>query len=143
MPQSGFEPTLDRAIECTPRAPAEARRALEQLDRDVDSSLLRDLQLIVSELVTNSVRHSGSGEPLRLRAWWRPSGLKVEVADGGTGFEADAGGRGDSAEGGRGLLILDRLAERWGVANDTRNRVWFEVALSPSRAPRGLTQRAS
>ena len=46
---------------------------------DVDAGVLRDAQLLVSEVVTNSVRHSGSDEPIRLRVWARRSGLKVEV----------------------------------------------------------------
>ena len=50
--------------------------------------MLRDAQLLVSELVTNSIKHSGSDDPIRLRVWTRSSGLKVEVADGGFGFEA-------------------------------------------------------
>jgi anti-sigma regulatory factor (Ser/Thr protein kinase) len=135
-----FEPTLDHTIGCSPRAPAEARRAVEGLGAEVDIALIRDVQLVVSELVTNSVRHSGSNEPIRLRAWARPSGLKVEIADGGDGFEPPAaGGDGREAEGGRGLLILDALAERWGVTSDARTCVWFEVAQRPSGGRRAQT----
>jgi anti-sigma regulatory factor (Ser/Thr protein kinase) len=128
MPRSGFEPTLDRTIECTLRAPAEARRACEQLAPEVEQAVLRDVQLVVSELVTNSVRHSGSGEPIRLRAWAKANGLKVEIADAGRGFEpADDAGDVES-EGGRGLLILESLADRWGVNLDAYTRVWFEIS---------------
>jgi anti-sigma regulatory factor (Ser/Thr protein kinase) len=55
-------------------------------------------------------------------------GLNVEIADGGFGFAAGAAGAGDDAEGGRGLMILDALAERWGISRDGRTRVWFEIA---------------
>lgn len=90
---------------------------------------LRDVQLLVSELVTNSVRHSGSSEPIHLRAWLGSGGLRVEIADGGSSFEAGpAGAAGHDGEGGRGLMILDALAERWGVSHDARSRVWFEIA---------------
>ena len=145
MPRSGFEPTLDRTIVCTSRAPAEARRAVEELEGELEAGLIADVQLVVSELVTNSVRHSGSDQPIRLRAWLRPSGVRVEIADDGCGFEPD-GLRPDAiSEGGRGLLILEALAERWGVRSDTRSRVWFE--LSPRaesvRDARGLTNAAS
>ena len=145
MPRSGFEPTLDRTIASTPRAPAEARRAVEELAPELEGGVIADIQLIVSELVTNSVRHSGSDQPVRLRAWLRSSGVKVEIADGGLGF-VPAGRRPDHiSEGGRGLLILEALAERWGVQSDTRSRVWFELSPRAERVrdARRLTNAAS
>jgi anti-sigma regulatory factor (Ser/Thr protein kinase) len=131
MATIGFDPALDRTIECSQRAPSDARRAVAELGPTVEAGVVRDLQLLVSELVTNSVRHSGSRDPIRLRVWTRPTGLKVEIADGGFGFEATHGGSADDAEGGRGLMILEALAERWGVSRDARARIWFELALRP------------
>ena len=128
MAPTGLDPALARTIECSPRAPADARRAVGELAPSVTSGLLNDVQLLVSEVVTNSVRHSGSDEPIRLRVWERPSGLKVEIADGGYGFDAAPVGAGGDDEGGRGLMIVDALAERWGVADDAHGRVWFEIA---------------
>jgi anti-sigma regulatory factor (Ser/Thr protein kinase) len=124
----GFDPAVDATLESSRQAPGVARRAVEELAADVDPGVLRDAQLLVSEVVTNSIRHSGSADPIRLRVWNRRGGLKVEVADGGYGFEAGPGGAGDDAEGGRGLMILDALADRWGVHHDARARVWFELA---------------
>ena len=135
-----FEPTLEATIDCSRRAPAEARRVVERLGDRIDVGLLRDLQLLISELVTNSVRHSGSRCAIHLRAWTRPGGLKVEIADGGYGFVPDATGGGVDDEGGRGLLILDTLAERWGVSADGPSRVWFELesrSVSGTRAQAG------
>jgi anti-sigma regulatory factor (Ser/Thr protein kinase) len=120
---------LDCTIECSPHAPADARQAVGELAGSVAREILRDAQLLVSELVTNSVRHSGSPEPIQLRAWTRSGGLKVEIADGGRGFEADSASVAHDSEGGRGLMILEALAERWGVSRDARSRVWFEIAL--------------
>lgn len=134
MAVTRFDPALDTTIDCSPRAPSDARRAVDQLAAEVDAALLRDVQLLVSELVTNSVRHSGSGAAIRLRVWARPSGLEVEVADGGPGFAAAPARARDEAEGGRGLVIVDALAERWGVRSGPRTRVWFEVA-HPAAAP--------
>ena len=131
MSPPGFDPALDETIEHSPRAAAVARRAVEEIGADVDPGVVRDAQLLVSEVVTNSIKHSGSDDPIRLRVWARRRGLKVEVADGGFGFEAapvkDAG----DAEGGRGLLILDTLADRWGTTRDARARVWFELSPRP------------
>jgi len=139
---SGFAPRLDRTIESSPRAPADARRAVEDLAvyldlaDAADASLLRDIQLLVSELATNSVRHSGSDEPIRLRAWIRESGLRVEVADVGFGFEKTDVSPGSDAESGRGLLILDALTDRWGITRDAQTRVWFEIGRRPQSSGR-------
>jgi anti-sigma regulatory factor (Ser/Thr protein kinase) len=134
VPRFGFEPAVDTAIACSPRAPGEARRAVAQIEDQVDAGLMRDVKLVVSELVTNSVRHSGCTEPIRLRAWTRPAGLRIEIIDSGAGFEPEPPRAAGEEEGGRGLLILDSLAERWGVSRDDRTRVWFEVSHAPPGA---------
>jgi anti-sigma regulatory factor (Ser/Thr protein kinase) len=133
----GFDPAVDETIDCDPRAPSIARRAVEQLSANVDPGVLRDAQLLVSEVVTNSIRHSGSDDPIQLRVWQRAAGLKVEVADGGFGFEADEPPLATDGEGGRGLLILETLADRWGTSCGARARVWFVLSPRPvSRSAR-------
>ena len=128
MSPAGFDPAVDETIDCDPRAPAIARRAVEEVAANVDPGVLRDAQLLVSEVVTNSIKHSGSDDPIQLRVWERSTGLKIEVADGGFGFEpAEPRDRGVD-EGGRGLLILEALADRWGTSYDARARVWFELS---------------
>ncbi len=133
----GFDPEVDETIDCDPRAPSIARRAVEELSAKVDPGLLRDAQLLVSEVVTNSIKHSGSDEPIQLRVWHRSTGLKVEVADGGFGFESAEPLDPGDGEGGRGLLILETLADRWGTSRDARAHVWFELSPRPvSRSAR-------
>jgi anti-sigma regulatory factor (Ser/Thr protein kinase) len=127
----GFDPAVDETIECSSRAPAIARRAVEELSADLEAGVLRDAQLLVSEVVTNSIKHSGSSDPIHLRVWARPGGLKIEVADGGFGFEPAAPANPGDGEGGRGLLILETLADRWGTSRDARARVWFELSPRP------------
>lgn len=145
MSRAGFAPRLDRTLESSARAPSEARRAVEDLAPDLDLTdpldiaLLRDVQLLVSELVTNSVRHSGSDDAIRLRAWIRESGLRVEIADGGFGFEKESGPTTENAESGRGLLILDSLTDRWGVSRDAHARVWFEIGRRSESGRRSQT----
>lgn len=82
--------------------------------------------LLVSELVTNAMRHGG--EPIRLVANITASGLRVEVYDGNVdAFPAIRDMRPD-APGGRGLRLVDALADRWGTneAGDGKC-VWFEI----------------
>jgi len=127
----GFDPAVDQTIDCDSRAPGVARRAVEELSANLDPGVLRDAQLLVSEVVTNSIRHSGSDAPIQLRVWERSTGLKIEVADGGFGFEPDQRRDPGVDEGGRGLLILAALADRWGTSRDARARVWFELSPRP------------
>ena len=112
------------AFPVTPQAPSAARRLLvrEGVDPDLDHTLC----LLVSEVVTNAIRHSGQGEDDRivLAARLTPSFARVEVRDGGRGFDPDV--RHDAQ--GFGLRMLDMLTTRWGVDSDDRGtRVWFEV----------------
>src|SRR5688500_13089456 len=58
--------TLDVEIERNPRAPWNARRAVEQLGHAIDDSVRPDVLLLVSELITNSVKYGGEGD-LRLQ----------------------------------------------------------------------------
>lgn len=121
-PMSG---TLTVTLPPGDRAPRAARSAL---DRFVAGHLgephRSDVRLLVTELVTNGVLH-GQGD-VRLEAELRPGSLHVEVIDGGDGI----GGRSRSPdlerEGGFGLVIVDSLADRWGVFAGSTH-VWFEV----------------
>jgi anti-sigma regulatory factor (Ser/Thr protein kinase) len=87
--------------------------------------------LLLSELVTNSVRHSGSGLPgQRVTVTVLSEGevIRVEVTD-RSGVTVPVLRPADSgAEGGRGLYLVDSLAARWGVerAGD-RTTTWFEL----------------
>lgn len=64
-------------------------------------------------------------------AWsWRcrTTNLRVSVTDDGFGFEPDldAPPR-ERAMGGFGLVLVDRISDRWGVIRDRPNVVWFEL----------------
>jgi serine/threonine-protein kinase RsbW len=82
------------------------------------AAIARDCELIVSELVTNSVRHAAEvpgRPPVRLRLSGRARGLQIEVWD----ASDDLPGRGRDAPpdepGGWGLVLVDALADRWGA----------------------------
>jgi anti-sigma regulatory factor (Ser/Thr protein kinase) len=118
-------------VELEPGASAasEARAALTALDGRIDRDVLDDIRLLVSELVTNSVRHSGTGggATVRLTVASRGPAVRVEVSDGGIGFEPRARSKRMDEAGGWGLHLVERIADRWGVATGRRTRVWFEI----------------
>lgn len=89
-----------------------------------------DLRLLVSELVTNSVEHSGAGRAdlIGLEVFAQNGGVRVEVRDDGPGFEPRSGPDSEwQDESGRGLLVVDCLAKRWGVSAERGTSVWFEL----------------
>jgi serine phosphatase RsbU (regulator of sigma subunit)/PAS domain-containing protein/anti-sigma regulatory factor (Ser/Thr protein kinase) len=112
-----------------PQAPAAARDALRAaLEGRVRGVLESDALLIVSELVTNAVRHGGArtrDETLELHVALVGEAVRLEVVDPGEGFEP--GAHGPRHDGGYGLHLLDRLAARWGVAGSAPTTVWTEL----------------
>jgi signal transduction histidine kinase len=116
--------TLDIARD--DRAPTQARRALDSFATSMDDGVREDARLLVTELVTNAVRH-GRGETVRIildRP--EPDRLRCEVIDDGHGFLpiARAGSRDG---GGWGLNLVEQLSESWGVREGSTH-VWFELA---------------
>ena len=108
-----------------------ARRAVrEELSDALPGRKLADVELLVSELATNSVRHAGCGESdeLAMEADVRPDRVRVRLCDAGHGFEAQPPeAPSPGATGGYGLVLLERLSDRWGVQRDEGFSVWFEV----------------
>jgi anti-sigma regulatory factor (Ser/Thr protein kinase) len=131
--RSGRGPGISVELEPGANAASEARAALAALDGVIDAGSLDDIRLLASELVTNSVRHSGAaGVLVRLDVESHGRTTRVEVSDGGRGFEPrarDPRPRADAHDevGGWGLHLVDRIAARWGVQTGRRTRVWFEL----------------
>lgn len=107
-------------------APGLARAALLDLDDPPDAGILADLRLLVSELVTNSVKYGGD-EPVRLEVSRAGGRVRAEIANGGARFVPRVRDRGLEDVGGWGLHLVECLTERWGAARDSA-RVWFEIA---------------
>jgi len=116
-------------LPASPAAISAARAAVVRaaLDRDVPDDVLDTLRLLVSEVVTNSVRHGVPTEVVELALTFN-SELRVEVTDYGEGFEPEPRAGGPDDAGGWGLYLVDRLAERWGVQRNGVTRVWFSLA---------------
>jgi anti-sigma regulatory factor (Ser/Thr protein kinase) len=108
------------------RAPSKARSAINALAGEVDCSMVPDARLLVSELVTNSVKY-GSGGPVTLEVVSEgPRHLRVEVIDDGVGFVPVARDRERTEVGGWGLHMVESLSDSWGV-HEGSTHVWFEI----------------
>jgi anti-sigma regulatory factor (Ser/Thr protein kinase) len=106
-----------------------ARGAVAKLGGGLDKNLAEDLQLVVTELVANSLRH-GPGGPeslIRLRLSVSDRAVHAEVADDGTGFEPTPETRPPQDEWGMGLYLVQRITHRWGVRSGPGTVVWFEI----------------
>jgi two-component sensor histidine kinase len=110
-------------------APLVARGHVSRwLDGRADADVRANACLLVSELVTNSVRHADQppGAPLRITAAACDGLVRVDVQDQGHGPVRRRAP--DSGEGGFGLNLVDMIAARWGVDDERGTRVWFELA---------------
>ena len=124
-----------------PEAIGLARAALgEFLGDAIDPDRLYDLKLLVSEVVTNAVRHGGArkGEHIDFRIALTRDHVRLEVRDPGPGFhdimpELPATDRG----GGYGLYFVDLYADAWGVTGEEGTCVWFEVPRDGATAGAG------
>jgi anti-sigma regulatory factor (Ser/Thr protein kinase) len=129
---------LNILLSPAPEVVAHARRALERLD--LPANALTDAQLLVSELVTNGVRHGGLGpeEKIRLTAMRDASTLRITVrdrTDGPRPFSVAGSIRPPpGAESGWGLFLVDRLASRWGTGLGPGSSFWFELDLRTARS---------
>lgn len=110
-------------------APSTARTTIDGWLRDALShTQLDDVKLLVSELVTNAVRHPQDNGRIELEVAATSDNVRVVVSDPGTGFTKPKVGAPPADQfGGRGLLIVDRIASRWGVTPGRRTQVWFEL----------------
>lgn len=90
-----------------------------------DEPLAETLILLISELVTNAVVHTGC--PAVLRMLFGEPGVRVEVADASARGPARRQAAGDDT-GGRGLELVDGLADRWGWQREgAGKRIWCEI----------------
>ncbi|WP_424212414.1 ATP-binding protein [Streptomyces sp. BI20] len=90
-----------------------------------DEPVAETLILLISELVTNAVVHTGC--PAVLRMLFRGPGVRVEVADTSACPPAPRHAGGEDT-GGRGLELVDGLADRWGWQREgAGKRIWCEV----------------
>jgi len=149
MPVARVSPTSYTGY--LPHSSVSVRQARAQLatalyERDVLGSLVDDAVLILSEFVTNALRHARALNSGMIRVSWELSGeglLRIEVTDGGgtTRPSTKPYSMSVSAQAGRGLEIVDRLADRWGSQREEGGdeyTVWAELAVRARHAGRRL-----
>ena len=120
--------TLSVELPRNTRAPSLARRALDDLDGTLDPGIKADVRLLVSELVSNSVKYGGEG-PVRLEVQASAESVRAEIIDQGVGFTPVERDREDLDKvGGWGLHLTEHLTSRWGTYEGSTH-VWFEIDL--------------
>jgi two-component sensor histidine kinase len=109
------------------RAPERARSWIESAASWLPAELESTLLLLTCELVNNAVRHGGAGEDhvVELELSALDAGrVRVQVSDPGVGFEHTP----RHAP----LVLIESMAESWGVEQDGYTRVWFELVPQPA-----------
>jgi anti-sigma regulatory factor (Ser/Thr protein kinase) len=112
-------------IDPQPEGPAEARRIIaEELASRVPAETVEEVKLMVSELVTNGIVHSGmrDGTPVMLDLCLNGH-IRCRVLDQGAGFAQRVQ---ESERRGWGLRLVEKLSDRWGIqCSPQRTEVWF------------------
>jgi anti-sigma regulatory factor (Ser/Thr protein kinase) len=111
-------------------APSALREQLRAVDQLADG-MRPDLELLLSELVANAVRHSGLGadDVIDVEVRIEQHHVRAQVHDTGRGGArlADTPDRPLGEVGGYGLHLVDQIADRWGTLNGPGTTVWFEL----------------
>lgn len=113
-----------------PASVPEARRlACRVASHYLDEPQYHAFELVVTEVVSNAVKHVGDAtEPVRLAVTPKDGYMCVQVTDSGDGLVPRPGAFESDDDGGFGLFIVEQLTRRWGVTReDGRTRVWFEL----------------
>jgi anti-sigma regulatory factor (Ser/Thr protein kinase) len=126
-----------RRLPPTPAAVTLARKFCRQLLETwrVGPTVLDEVEVVVSELVTNAVRHSD--DPIEVSLECPPNVIRVEVTDSSHRMPVtrDANPTYEPTEG-RGLVIVQSLASRWGIESEGLGKtVWCEFDLPTGPAP--------
>jgi serine/threonine-protein kinase RsbW len=120
------------ALPSVPNAAAAVRAAVSAwMAGQVSETMLADAQLLVVELVTNSVRHADAPADavISVRAQASVDVVRLEVEDDDRTGSIARRAPDLQNGGGFGLNVVERLSARWGVNRDAGTRVWAELAF--------------
>jgi anti-sigma regulatory factor (Ser/Thr protein kinase) len=117
--------------------PRARERVIALAEPFVAAARIADLRLVISEVITNAVRHGGEGDMV-VAVTPKHGYLCVQVTDTGDGFAPRPRAfEPDDDDGGFGLFLVERLTRRWGLTREDDNtRVWFEFDFEPLAAAR-------
>jgi anti-sigma regulatory factor (Ser/Thr protein kinase) len=123
-------------LRAEPRAVAQARERVVALAEPlVDGERIASLRLVMSEVLTNAVRHGDPGGEMLVAVTPKPGFLCVQVTDRGEGFAPRPGASAPDEDGGFGLFLIERLTRRWGLTREGGDtRVWFEFDVAADGA---------
>ena len=136
VPESASSAAATDPAECLvfeltaePMAGPRARSALLAGNGALPSAVRDDVLLLVTELVTNAVRHANAGPDAVVRVELQRGSdfVRVTVSDEGAGFTAEAPLERDHDDG-WGLALVDRIADRWAITPTASGTcAWFEM----------------
>ena len=118
-----------------PSAATTARSAITQgLSQRVTIDLLEDVRLLLTELITNALRHADMtpDDQIGVKAELSQGIVRIEVSDPGRDGPVEVRAPGPRG-GGYGLLLVDRLTDQWGVDRRDGTMVWAELSAGPAR----------
>jgi anti-sigma regulatory factor (Ser/Thr protein kinase) len=121
----------EEVLRARPDAIGEARKYVRDRLADIlETPQLYDAELLTSELVTNAVRHPIAGEDALIRIGIEvdPRTVRVSVVDAGEGFDVSkVASKPPDNERGWGLVLIEAVADRWGIDASPPHSVWFEI----------------
>ena len=121
-----------------PALPSSATTARSEVTRRLAQRIthgaLEDVRLLITELITNALRHSGmtSDDQIGVRAELSQGTVRIEVHDPGRDGPVEIRKPG-LRDGGYGLFLVDRLTSQWGVERLNGTTVWAELSAGPAR----------
>lgn len=93
----------------------------------LEESRMAELQLVLSEVISNAIRHGSDSDPIRLAVTPKDEFLCVQVTDAGSGLAPRPRATAPDEHGGWGFFLIEYLTRRWGMTRERqRTRVWFE-----------------
>lgn len=127
-PKSGF--TVAAAVDAVPAARRRVVSLARNLGLPLSDQTLETVELLASEVIANAVLYTDA--PCRVSVTRADERLRVEVTDADASLPS-AVEAGPSDEGGRGLLLVNALADAWGTQPELPGKTtWFEITPEPS-----------
>lgn len=124
-------PSVHVSLPSDGRAAGAARRSMRALEDYVSDETMEDINLLVTELVSNSVKHASlaEGDEIHVDAEPCDDVIHVEVTNPGAAELINTLAPRED-ESGWGLFIVTQVASRWGMSVAGSTSIWFEIDLA-------------